>query len=77
VAGKGWGEVALEAAACKGNAMPLRGWLGLAGRLTPACAVEQDCSLKQAAARFSVSPATACRWSRRWREASGEERRSL
>jgi transposase InsO family protein len=51
--------------------------LGLAGRLALARAVEQGCSLKQAAACFSVSPATACRWSRRWREASSEERSSL
>jgi len=51
--------------------------LGLAGRYALARAVEQGCSLKQAAACFSVSPATACRWSRRWREASAEERRSL
>ena len=51
--------------------------LGLAGRLALARAVEQGCSLKQAAACFSVSPATACRWSRRWREASVEEQRSL
>lgn len=51
--------------------------LGLAGRLALVRAVEQGCSLKQAAARFSVSPSTACRWSRRWREASAEEQRSL
>ena len=51
--------------------------LGLAGRLALARAVEQGCSLKEAAASFSVSPATACRWSRRWREASAEERRTL
>ncbi len=51
--------------------------LGLAGRLALARAVEQGWSLRQAAACFSVSPATACRWSRRWREASAEEQRSL
>ncbi len=33
--------------------------------------------MKEAAACFNVSPATACRWSRRWREASAEEQRSL
>ena len=51
--------------------------LGLAGRLALARAVEQGCSLRQAAVCFSVSPSTACRWSRRWREASVEEQRSL
>jgi transposase len=51
--------------------------LGLAGRLALARAVEQGCSLRQAAACFSVSPATACRWSRRWREGSAEAQSSL
>lgn len=51
--------------------------LGLAGRLALARAVEEGCSLKEVAACFGVSPATACRWSRRWREATVEERRSL
>jgi transposase len=50
--------------------------LGLAGRLALVRAVEQGSSLKAAAAAFSVSPATACRWHRRWREASREERAS-
>jgi len=50
--------------------------LGLAGRLALVGAIEQGASLKQAAAAFSVSPATACRWWRRWREASSEERDS-
>ena len=50
--------------------------LGLAGRYALVLSVEQGNSLRAAAAAFSVSPATACRWSRRWREASDEERRS-
>ena len=50
--------------------------LGLAGRLALVKAVEQGASMKQAAAAFGVSPATACRWWRRWREASAEERQS-
>ena len=40
--------------------------LGLAGRLALVGAVEEGCSLKQAAAAFSVSPATAHRWWHRW-----------
>jgi transposase InsO family protein len=51
--------------------------LGLAGRLALVRAVEDGLSLKAAAAAFSVSPATACRWSRRWRAASAEERATL
>jgi len=51
--------------------------LGLAGRYALVRAVEEGLSLKAAAAAFRVSPATACRWSRRWREASEEERRTL
>ena len=51
--------------------------LGLAGRYALVRAVEDGLSLKAAAAAFRVSPATACRWSRRWREASDEERRTL
>jgi transposase InsO family protein len=51
--------------------------LGLAGRYALVCAVEDGCSLKAAAAAFSVSPATACRWSRRWRAASAVERATL
>ena len=43
--------------------------LGLAGRLALVRAVEDGCSLKQAAACFSVSPATAHRWWHRWLEA--------
>ena len=51
--------------------------LGLAGRFALVRAVEDGCSLRAAAAAFSVSPATACRWSRRWRSASVEERETL
>ena len=51
--------------------------LGLAGRYALAQLVEAGCSLREAAARCNVSPATACRWSRRWRQASSEERASL
>ena len=40
--------------------------LGLAGRLALVQAVEDGLSLKQAAACFSVSPATAHRWWHRW-----------
>jgi transposase len=51
--------------------------LGLAGRFALVQAIEGGMSLKAAAAAFSVSPATACRWSRRWREAGDAERASL
>jgi transposase InsO family protein len=51
--------------------------LGLAGRHALVRAIEQGSSLKAAATAFSVSPATACRWHRRWREASVDERSSL
>jgi transposase InsO family protein len=40
--------------------------LGLAGRLALVRAIEEGLSLKQAAACFSVSPATAHRWWHRW-----------
>lgn len=40
--------------------------LGLAGRLALVGAIEEGSSLKQAAAAFSVSPATAHRWWHRW-----------
>jgi transposase len=51
--------------------------LGLAGRYALVRAVEDGRSLRVAAAAFSVSPATASRWSRRWREAGERERRTL
>src|SRR6266478_4227673 len=40
--------------------------LGLAGRIALVRAIEEGRSLKQAAAAFSVSPATAHRWWHRW-----------
>jgi transposase InsO family protein len=51
--------------------------LGLAGRYALVLAIEQGCSIREAARRCGVSPATACRWSGRWRSASLEERRTL
>jgi len=51
--------------------------LGLAGRHALVCAIEDGLSLKEAAASFSVSPATAHRWWHRWREAGAEARRTL
>jgi transposase InsO family protein len=51
--------------------------LGLAGRFALVQAVEAGLSVREAARRFSVSPATACRWSRRWRVATAEQRSSL
>ena len=50
--------------------------LGLAGRHALVSAIESGMTLKQAAACFSVSPATAHRWWHRWREAPSEARRS-
>lgn len=51
--------------------------LGLAGRHALVCAVEGGMTLKEAAAAFSVSPATAHRWWHRWAEAGEEARRTL
>jgi transposase InsO family protein len=51
--------------------------LGLAGRYALVCAVAEGMTLKQAAACFSVSPATAHRWWHRWLEASEEARETL
>ena len=48
--------------------------LGLAGRFALVQAREQGLSMREVASRFSVSPATVCRWHRRWRRASEEER---
>jgi transposase InsO family protein len=48
--------------------------LGLAGRHALVLEVEHGCSLREAARRFGVAPATACKWWRRWRDASDEER---
>ena len=41
--------------------------LGLAGRVALVRAIEEGMPLKQAAACFSVAPATAHRWWHRWR----------
>ena len=51
--------------------------LGLAGRHALVCAVESGMTLKEAAASFSVSPATAHRWWHRWRQADLQARRTL
>ncbi len=51
--------------------------LGSAGRYALVGAVEGGLSIREAARRQGVSPATACTWSSRWRSASSEERRTL
>jgi transposase InsO family protein len=51
--------------------------LGLAGRHALVLDVERGCSLREAARRRGVSPATACKWSWRWQAASDEERATL
>jgi transposase InsO family protein len=51
--------------------------LGLAGRYALVMLIEQGYSVREAARRHGVSPATACTWSRRWRSASAEQRRTL
>lgn len=51
--------------------------LGLAGRRALVADVESGCSCREAARRRGVSPTTACKWWRRWRGASIEERRSF
>jgi transposase InsO family protein len=51
--------------------------LGLAGRFALVSAIEGGMTLKQAAACFSVSPATAHRWWHRWLEAGEEARATL
>jgi transposase InsO family protein len=51
--------------------------LGLAGRHALVADVQSGCSCREAARRHGVSPTTACKWWRRWRGASVEERRSL
>jgi len=51
--------------------------LGLAGRRELVLVIAGGMSIREAAARFNVSPATAHRWWERWRTASDAERRSL
>jgi transposase InsO family protein len=51
--------------------------LGLAGRYALVSAIAGGMTLKQAAACFSVSPATAHRWWHRWSEASDDARQTL
>jgi transposase len=51
--------------------------LGLAGRFALVQAREQGLSMREVASRFSISPATVCRWDRRWRRASEQERSTL
>ena len=51
--------------------------LGLGGRCALVGAIEGGLSIRAAAARFNVAPATAHRWWRRWREADEESRRTL
>ncbi len=51
--------------------------LGLAARFALVQAVEAGCSIRSAARRFNVSPATAHRWWHRWLEAGEEARRTL
>jgi transposase InsO family protein len=50
--------------------------LGLGGRCALVGAIEEGLTIRDAAARFNVSPATAHRWWRRWREADAEARRT-
>jgi transposase InsO family protein len=51
--------------------------LGLAGRRALVAEVESGRSCREAARRRGVSPTTACKWWRRWSEATSEQRRSL
>lgn len=51
--------------------------LGLAGRHALIHDVERGCSCREAARRRGVSPTTACKWWRRWSEASAGERHGL
>ena len=51
--------------------------LGLAGRRSLVRDVESGCSCREAARRRGVSATTACKWWRRWSEASSGERVSL
>jgi transposase len=51
--------------------------LGLGGRCALVGAIEGGLSIRAAADRFNVSPATAHRWWHRWQSADEGERRSL
>ena len=51
--------------------------LGLAGRRVLVADVESGLSCREAARRRGVSPTTACKWWRRWSEATPEQRLSL
>jgi len=51
--------------------------LGLAGRRELVLQIARGSSIRQAAATFNVSVATAHRWWHRWRQASARERESL
>ena len=51
--------------------------LGLDGRFALVQARASGLSMREVASRFSVSPATVCRWWGRWRDANEQERRSL
>jgi transposase InsO family protein len=51
--------------------------LGLAGRYALVRAIEGGMSMREAARRHGVSPATACKWHGRWRQARPEERQTL
>ena len=51
--------------------------LGLGGRFALVQAIESGCSIRSAARRFNVSPATAHRWWHRWCGACEETRASL
>jgi transposase InsO family protein len=50
--------------------------LGLAGRRALVADVESGLSCRAAARRRGVSPTTACKWWRRWSQATPEQRRS-
>jgi len=51
--------------------------LGLAARFALVQAIEGGCSIRAAARRFNVSPATAHRWWHRWSDAAEDARRTL
>jgi transposase InsO family protein len=51
--------------------------LGLSGRFALVRVIEGGCSIREAARRHGVSPATAWKWSHRWRQASASERETL